>query len=447
MDFNTLQIGAITSVGQGISIKKLNTGKFSYSATYRDNNSKAKRKVLMTKDKHINKHITEALVLMDKFKSSLHGVNIPIEKEEKEIIIDNSSNTIENDLTTNYLTLNELAALFFESKKTDMTIMLKQKYNYLKKEKEFQENRVVQTKLYNLHKEVLKYNKNIRDSELASIPVNKILKSDILKYTKSYLPTKNLAEKSTYDLITKIKSIINYAIRNQIIDIKNPFQNTIFKNPKKVRENSLSIEEIKLLLETCKAHTKNPNVYLSVYLAVLTAGRSNTILNIRKKDIDIDKKEITLNNFKTNSKRYRIALNDEAVNWLETKVLVNYENDEYLIRPIDPRRRRTPPQPLTVVPKTVYTIMDKLFNKNLNKQNNQDRDLVINFHSIRRSIATSLAEQGASIYNIMVLLNHSSVKQTQDYLNLSNKNLANDTNTLNSNIFNNFGNANSVIPY
>ena len=60
---------------------------------------------------------------------------------------------------------------------------------------------------------------------------------------------------------------------------------------------------------------------------------------------------------------------------------------------------------------------------------------VVNFHTIRRSVATNLALQGTQIYDIMILLNHTTTKQTQDYLNLDNESLGKETNRLFSSIF------------
>ncbi len=175
------------------------------------------------------------------------------------------------------------------------------------------------------------------------------------------------------------------------------------------------MEELTLLLKTCKEH-KNPNVYLAVYLAVylgvLTAARATMILNIRKKDINVKTHEIKLNNYK-GDKKYRLTLNRESIEWLDKKFLQHINPDDYLIRSTNKHYLPETPQPLSEMPDAIYEIMDELFNQDLNKQNNSDREDVINFHSIRRTVATNLAEQGTSIYDIMVLLDHSSIKQNK----------------------------------
>jgi len=79
--------------------------------------------------------------------------------------------------------------------------------------------------------------------------------------------------------------------------------------------------------------------------------------------------------------------------------------------------------------------MDDMFNGHLDKTNNHDRDKVVNFHTIRRSIATNLAKSGTSLYDIMVLLNHSNIEQTMKYLNMEHNNLHAGVNELMNNIF------------
>lgn len=63
---------------------------------------------------------------------------------------------------------------------------------------------------------------------------------------------------------------------------------------------------------------------------------------------------------------------------------------------------------------------------------------VRNSHTIRRSIATNLTKSGVSLYDIMVLLNHSNIEQTMKYLNMEHNNLHDGVNSLMANIFNDF---------
>lgn len=247
-----------------------------------------------------------------------------------------------------------------------------------------------------------------------------------------------MSQKSKFNLVTQIKTIFNFAIREEIINIENPFRTIMFKNPQRQRERVLSEQEIKSLLLECKERMKShPNIYLSVYLAVLTAGRSSTIRSIKAKDIDTENQTISLYNFKA-SRQYKLRITDEANKWLKSKVLPYYKPEEFILRANNPERRSNPPKPIIEIPKSVYRIMDNMFNSHLDKTNNHDRDKVVNFHTIRRSIATNLAKSGTSLYDIMVLLNHSNIEQTMKYLNMEHNNLHAGVNSLMANIFNDF---------
>ena len=82
--------------------------------------------------------------------------------------------------------------------------------------------------------------------------------------------------------------------------------------------------------------------------------------------------------------------------------------------------------------------MDELFNQHLNKSNNDDRDKVVNFHTIRRSVATNLAKSGTPLYDVMIFLNHSNIEQTMKYLNMESKKLNKQVDSLMEDIFKDF---------
>jgi integrase len=401
--------GKYTSLGNGIQVRRNSNDTYTYYFNLRDNDNKVKRVKLFARDKYNTKDFKTAII------QSAHIQKGSLKNTEK-------------------ITLNDLAKHYFKSRYTKKTNILRQAYNNMS-DKEFAESKTVSRRLSSVRTEEQKYNKNIQGSDLAKLNVLNINRELIKVYTDTYLPTKKLGEKSTHHIISLIKTIFNYAKRNEHIDMENPFDNIIFKNPKRKRTRYLNEDELALLLNTCKEYESNPNVYLIVYLAVMTAARAQMILNIKKKDINLQNGQIKLSNFKSN-KHYVIKLNKESLDWLDKKILTNIGYNDYLVQPTNKRDIQTPQQPLSEIPKTIYKIMDELFNQHLDKSNNNDRDFVVNIHTIRRSIATNLALQGSSIYNIMVLLNHSSIKQTQDYLNLENDTLSEDTNKLFSTIFN-----------
>ena len=389
------------SLGSSISVRENKNGSVSYYYSFREN-GKTKRKKILTAKKHTEANFKKALLLA---------------KQTKE---ENSDK----------VTINNLSEKYFESRYIKMKSQLRQKYNYLS-EKDFDDDVNVRQKLLGVKSEEQRYKKNISTSKIANMNLHAIKRQDIKDFVDKDLSTKGLSQKTIYNMISLIKTIINFGIRNELCNI-NPFSNFKIKNPKRKRQRYLNREELELLLKTAKEYP-NPNVYMSIYLAVITAGRLRSILNIQKKDIDFENCFIRLDNFKSN-KFYTVKIPKKASEWLK-KQCENLDSDDYLIR----YHHKTPEKkPMLDCPDAVYKIMDKLFNQGLNKQNNLDRDNVVNFHTIRRSIATNLALEGVDIYKIMLLLNHSSVKQTQDYLNLSNIIMTNELEEFHSKLFADF---------
>lgn len=407
----------------GIYQKALQNGDISWYGKFRDPiTKKSDRKKLGTKKKDGIKDAKTALLRLNEYLEQRKSFN---------------NDTIEQPVAyQNYLTLNDLAKKYFDSRIALKKRKLREQYQHLT-EAEFENYQVVKDKLYNVQNEVNRFNANVACFDISRLNVNKITKLHIEEFLDKNLYQKNLSQKSKFLVIALIKTIVNHAIKKDIVSIKNPFDHVKFKNPNRQRDRALTEEEIALLLKECKKRQNNPNIYLSVYLAVLTAGRANTILNIRKKDIDTKNGFISLYNFKSDRK-YRLTLPDAAVKWLENKILPDYHNDEFLIRPVRKSLRTNPPQPMHEIPKPVYDIMDELFNQDLNKRNNYDRDSVVNFHSIRRSIATNLAKSGSSIFLIMEFLNHSNTEQTMRYLNMQSNELHTNVNQLMRTIFKDF---------
>jgi len=401
-----MEVGKYISLGNGIQVRKSKNETYTYYHSFRDKtDNKVKRKKLFTTDTADAKALKKAILT----------INDIIESDEQK---------------ANTITLNALSKRYFESRRKKMIGELRRKYNNISEE-DFFKLKNVKNKLTGLRSEVNRYNKNISISEIANQDIEMLKRQDFKAFLDNDLNLKGLSEKTVYNMVSLCKTIINYGIRNEIIDIANPLANFTVKNPKRKRIRYLNIEELEKLLKECQKH-ENPNVYMSVYLGVLTGARARSVLNIKKKDIDFGNNRIKLDNFKSN-KIYTVAITQKASKWLQ-KQSINLNADDYLIY----NRKGKTQQPFTYIPKGVYKIMDELFNQNIDKKNNEERDNVVNFHTIRRSIATNMALDGVDIFKIMTFLNHGSTKQTHDYLNLSGINLNQDMEALHGKIFANF---------
>jgi len=407
-----LEVGKYISLGNGIQVRKSRNETYTYYHSFRDKtDNKVKRKKLFTTDRADNKAFKKAILLIDEI------IEMPEEKEEAKYILKN------------------MKKYYFDKKTEQKHFEIKKRYPKLSEE-ELINLTVYKEKIYNFTKEEKRFNKAFSKIKLKS--GIKFIDSDIRELKQDEIETilnkqiHSMSEKSLFNLIALTRAIINYNIQKLKLDIRNPFVNLDikFKNIHRNRERYLNKEEISYLLNICKEE-KNPNVFNCVYLSILTAGRKNTVLNIRKKDFDFENKILNLYNLKT-EKYYKIYLNDEAINYFKN-YLKDYDENEYVIKNFKSKAKQL--QPFRALPKKIYEIMDREFNQGLNKQDNEDRYKIVNFHTLRRSVATNLALDNVSIYKIMKLLNHTTTKQTQDYLNLQDLDITADIESTHSNFY------------
>jgi len=408
-----MEKGKYISLGNSIQIRQANDDTYTYYFNYRDKNdkNKVKRKKLFTSDVANDKNYKKALLMSE------NVINPEISEQEQKKIDEK-------------YTLQYLKKYYFKKKLEKKHSDLVSLYSYIP-EDELPENTNYKNKMQNVRKEETRIDKAFANSP--------IIDKDIRELTDDELETFFLTEihsmtsKSKYAVHALCRAIVNFGLKKKIIKCNNPFVSIDLelKDVKRYRLKYLNKSQVAQLLNECRNYKRDPNVFNSVYLAILTAGRKATILNIRKSDFDFDTSTLTLHNLKT-EKTYSVILNKEAINYFKN-YLKDFDKDEYVIRPNDPLRRKK--QAMRDVPKKVYKIMDEMFNKDLDKSNNKDRDHVVNFHSLRRTVATNLALDNVSIYKIMRLLSHTTTQQTQDYLNLSDLNMTNDIENTHSDFY------------
>lgn len=205
-----------------------------------------------------------------------------------------------------------------------------------------------------------------------------------------------MANNTLNRIIENAKSILQFAHNEYGITIQN------FSNVKKLkiddrRERFLSKEEILLLKKTLK---KFPEHLLFVNLALCTGARLMSVLDIRKKDIDLENKTIALRDFK-NASTYQGYLNDEVKNLLLQKWENLGDNDKVVQRSKN-----------TII-EQLRDVLNRLFNKDVTTTKQK-----IVIHSLRHTFASHLAIQGTPIQIIQKLLNHKDIQMTMRYAHL-----------------------------
>ena len=247
------------------------------------------------------------------------------------------------------------------------------------------------------HQSKSKYNSQLKQF-IGSHNISKITKNDILNIQATL--AKSRAPKTVNVYTQFIRAVYNFAIQEEIYFGKNPTQGIKELKIDNKRERFLSVQEVKVLLESVK---HDEELYLFVLLSLSTGGRLGTIMAISKKDLDFDNKIITLLDIKNND-TYGGFFNDSIKKILLHKIKKLRAND-----PVINMNERT-------LRRKLSKILSELFNKDL-LMNDRKKRVVI--HTLRHTFASQLAIKGVPIFTIQNLLNHKDIKQTLRYAKLS----------------------------
>lgn len=230
---------------------------------------------------------------------------------------------------------------------------------------------------------------------------------DISQIDYSYIETIQKAKQKTHSpktvnhITTLAGTIFNYAIKKEKMRILNP---TIEVDNLKVdnkRERFLNLEEINALLdEVAKDETLN----LFTRLSLSTGGRASTIMNIKKKDIDIENHTINLFDFK-NTTSYKGFITDDLLPIINN-LLPHLKVNDSLISTYA----------MDTIQHKMKAILDNLFNVGLSADDSKNRAVT---HTLRHTYASHLAMNGTPIYTIQKLMNHKDINMTLRYAKLA----------------------------
>jgi len=250
-----------------------------------------------------------------------------------------------------------------------------------------------------------KYKANIY-KWFSDMDIDFITTDEIVKF-KQYLHNKNLAIGTINNNITFLGTLFNFAIEEEKYNKNNPIKSKKLKLQKvdNARERYLSVPEINKLLDTMQ---DNKTLTLFINLSLTTGGRLETILNIQKKDINIDAQTITLKDLKNNS-TYTSFLTHNIIELLEDEFEKFSPNHFIIGGKITKYSTRT-------LQHHLKCILDELFNKGLDTKDAKNRVVI---HTLRHTFASHLAINGTPIFTIQKLMNHSDIKMTMRYAKLA----------------------------
>lgn len=211
---------------------------------------------------------------------------------------------------------------------------------------------------------------------------------------KSYLLSLNLSNNSIRLKVMAIRFFFLEVLREKLDYTKIPA-------PKKVKSlpKVLSKEEIKILINS----TENLKHKLIIKLLYSSGLRLQEIINLKRKEIDFDRKIIFVSSGKGRKDRITLLSDELKIDLLKYFSSYKFYTD-YLFEGRKGKYSK----------KSVQKVLGAA-GKNLHKK--------VTPHMLRHSFATHLLEAGTDIRYIQKLLGHSDLKTTEIYTHVSTKNL------------------------
>lgn len=258
-----------------------------------------------------------------------------------------------------------------------------------------------------------KYNKHLFPV-LGRKNILNITKADLVSIQEDTVRKQKLSEQTANMIIELYSTIFNYGFKEEMYEAVNQALKVTKYKVKNIRERFLNKLEIEELYEACIQYDKemeNDGVLeCFVKVALTTGARMESILNIKKCDIDLQNDRIKLIDLKNGGEVYSGYISDVTRTLLHKKIkslnfndyLISFNNNGELIRGRQLQTRLKP-------------IMDKLFNVGLDIKDRKNRIVI---HSLRHTFASQLAIANVPILQIQKLLNHKDISNTVRYAKL-----------------------------
>lgn len=248
-----------------------------------------------------------------------------------------------------------------------------------------------------------KYNHRIKPL-FGEMDASTVTQSDITKWKREL--AKELAPKTVNSYIELLSTIYNHSIRKGK-KLTNPCIGVEKFKINNDRKRYLDSHEINLLKEACK---HDQRLYSFVLLSLSTGGRRETILTIKKKDLNMKARTVDLIDFKNDGEIYTGFMEKETFEYLQSLNLDSLSPNHYIV---GLSLKQVPGKTMS---NNLKPIMDKLFNQGLDPSDSANRAVI---HTLRHTFASHLAINGSPILTIKKLMNHHDIEQTMRYAKLA----------------------------
>ncbi len=229
-----------------------------------------------------------------------------------------------------------------------------------------------------------------------------IKKSEIITLHSNMVQIKKLAPATANKVLVFISHIFNVALELEIKGIEvnpaNKIKPYLLNNAK---ERYLTKEEAARLIEVINQTQQNIHLKYIIPMLILTGARKGEVLKAKYEDFNLSQLTWTIPISKSGKKRI-LPLTPQL---LELYNSIPKTNGEYLFT-----------SPITGKP---YVTIFTSWNSARIKAGLKD----VRIHDLRHSFASALVNNGRSLYEVQILLGHSTSKMTQRYAHLSNESL------------------------
>lgn len=194
-----------------------------------------------------------------------------------------------------------------------------------------------------------------------------------------------------------LSAILTYASKQLEIIEYNPMSKiSTFKKPDG-RKRFLNKDDAKKLAQKCK---ENSDVaYIFFLLLISTGGRYSEVLHLRVEDIDFRNNRVHYLDTKNGTNR-GVGINQELINLIEKYLLDNKIDSGYIFLSKN---------------KSTFIYMKGILEKIIKEAGLVD----FHIHDLRHTFASTSAENGASLLDIMTLLGHKSLVMARRYSHLT----------------------------
>ena len=271
--------------------------------------------------------------------------------------------------------------------------------------------------LKNIKREESQYRKFWGGWQLKIVPLDRVKTDHVKTYLLAMKET--YSDKTIYNALTLAKSILKHT--KEYYSGENPFvfkdevNKKRFSKPKNnARKRYLSEEETRFLLDYMKQNATHQN-YTIVLTSLATGARPDSVLNIKIEDINFQKRELKLYDFKR--KMYYTTRLTHELERAFRRQMSGRSKREYLFFSEESKGLKQ----LSEYPRSIKRILDKLFNEGL--EENEEKVIPYTF---RHTFANLLLQvHKVPVFDVSKLLNHASVQTTIDnYIDFDHENVA-----------------------